>query len=52
MHILGQLFINDRNLPILIPTDSLKAGNDFPNIADVVVFNRTDPNDNCSEDRT
>ena len=30
---------------MLIATNSLKVGNDFPNVADVVVLNPKDPND-------
>lgn len=40
-----QLYINNPNPRILITTDSLKVGNDFPNVADVVVLNPKDPND-------
>ena len=40
-----QLFVEDPNLQVLIATDSLKVGNDFPNVADVVVLNPKDPND-------
>lgn len=40
-----QLFVEDPNLQVLIATDSLKVGNDFPNVADVVVLNPKDPSD-------
>ena len=37
--------MEDPNLQVVIATDSLKVGNDFPNVADVVVLNPKDPND-------
>ncbi|KAL0564862.1 hypothetical protein V5O48_017175 [Marasmius crinis-equi] len=39
------LFIDDANLQIIISTDALKVGNDFPNVADVIVLNATNVND-------
>jgi hypothetical protein len=35
--------VEDPNIQVLIATDSLKVGNDFPNVADVVVLNPKDP---------
>jgi hypothetical protein len=37
--------VEDLSLLVLITTDSLKVGNDFPNVVDVVVLNAKDPND-------
>jgi hypothetical protein len=38
-------FVNDNEQQIIISTDALKVGNDFPNVADVVVLKSRDPND-------
>jgi hypothetical protein len=38
-------FVHDNAQQIIISTDALKVGNDFPNVADVVVLNSRDPND-------
>jgi hypothetical protein len=38
-------FIHDHEQQIIISTDALKVGNDFPNVADVLVLNSRDPND-------
>ncbi|KAL0569267.1 hypothetical protein V5O48_012696, partial [Marasmius crinis-equi] len=39
------LFINNPELQIIISTDALKAGNDFPNAANVIILNATNVND-------
>jgi superfamily II DNA helicase RecQ len=39
------LFVEDDELQIIIATDALKVGLDFPNVADVVVLNSLNPND-------
>ncbi|KAL0060281.1 hypothetical protein AAF712_012944 [Marasmius tenuissimus] len=39
------LFINDPKLKVIICTDALKVGNDFPNVADVIILNATNVND-------
>jgi superfamily II DNA helicase RecQ len=33
------LFVNDAHMQIIISTDALKVGNDFPNVADAVILN-------------
>jgi superfamily II DNA helicase RecQ len=38
-------FIHDHEQQIIISTDALKVGNDFPNVEDIMVLNSRDPND-------
>ncbi len=40
-----RMFVDDPDLQIIISTDALKVGNDFPNVADVIVLNPTNVND-------
>ncbi|KAJ3991232.1 P-loop containing nucleoside triphosphate hydrolase protein [Lentinula boryana] len=39
------LFVNDLNCQVLISTDALKVGNDFPNVDDVIVIEPQSPDD-------
>ncbi|KAJ3742884.1 hypothetical protein DFH05DRAFT_1526381 [Lentinula detonsa] len=39
------MFVNDSDCQVMITTDALKVGNDFPNIDDVVVIDPEDPSD-------
>ncbi|KAJ3820081.1 P-loop containing nucleoside triphosphate hydrolase protein [Lentinula raphanica] len=39
------MFVNDRGCQVLISTDALKVGNDFPNVDDVIVLEPQSPDD-------
>lgn len=39
------MFVNDPDCQVLISTDALKVGNDFPNVDDVIVVEPEDPAD-------